>query len=149
LVHAEIEAYIEDRAWQTVLSSVRSWKTDRKPRHVISALLAFCRQTVDPPPSLEAAVDSASRAFKYLLDKNNGIKEDDVLRMLQPIGIDRGDLDGTWLNSLSSFGTLRGEIAHASVGVHKPVDPRSEFKSVRQLLAGVRDLDALIDELEP
>jgi hypothetical protein len=90
-----------------------------------------------------------SRAKKHWKDevykKNHGVKEANVLGLLLPLGVDGGDLDTTLLADLTSFGGLRGAVAHqSSVGVTTYADPKSEYDQANQLVTALVSIDTLV-----
>ncbi len=158
LVHAEIEAYIEDRAFELFDAAWKAWDTSRAPSRVMTALLAFSGHVMPTPPSRLGAAGKkdhddvtpiVARAKKTwreeVYKKNHGIKEANILALLLPLGIDGGDLDATLLADLTSFGGERGAVAHrSSVGITSLADPKAEYQRVKQLVADLRPVDELI-----
>jgi len=69
------------------------------------------------------------------------------LRILLPLGLTKSDIDRTWLNSLDSFGTARGETAHKSIGMQQSIDPATELKTVNEIIEGLKDIDHRLSEL--
>jgi hypothetical protein len=148
LVHAEIESFLEDRPVQLATKAFNDWRVDSKPRHTIAALLAFCRITDKNFGTLAECVGAAFATFNYMIRHNHGVKKEDILKFLLPIGVDRSQLDATWLSTLNFFGTARGEIVHSSVRVHQPIDPRTEYDTVaNKILPGLRELDELLSKI--
>ncbi len=142
LVHAEIEAFLEERASEVVTSAFDSWRADLKPRHTVISLLACLRPADKSFTSLTEAVGFSFGRFNQAIKDNNGIKQDNLQKFLPPAGVDWAAIDGTWLSTLNSFGTARGEVAHTSIRVHQPIDPKSEYDTVKiRILPGLRDLD--------
>lgn len=148
LVHAEIEAFLEDRASEVASTVFNSWIGDLRPRHTIVSLLAFLRPSEKSFKSVREAVGYSFAKFNEAVRNNNGIKEDNLVKFLPHVGIDWSAIDGTWLSTLNSFGTARGEIAHASARVHQPIDPKGEYDTVViNILPGLKDLDNSIQRL--
>ncbi len=147
LVHAEIEAFMEDRATELATKAFQSWRTDLKPRHTITALLGFCRASDKSYPTLLECVGAAFATFNFVVRSNHSIKEDDILKFLLAVGVQRSQLDETWLSTMSSFGTARGEVAHCSIRVHQPIDPRTELNIVSNILLGLGQLDEIMSSI--
>jgi hypothetical protein len=148
LVHAEIEAFLEDRATDLASKAFNGWRTDSKPRHTITALLAFCRFADKNYGTLSECVGAAFATFNYIIRHNHGIKEEDILRFLLAVGVEKAKLDATWLSTLSSLGTARGEIAHRSIRAHQPIDPRTEYDTVtNKILPGLQALDEIMSAI--
>jgi hypothetical protein len=148
LVHAEIEAFLEERASEVVTKAFDSWRRDFKPRHTLICLLACLRPSDKPFTTVADLVGFSFGRFNQVVRDNNGIKEENLLKFLPPAGIDWSAVDATWLSTLNSFGVARGEVAHKSIRVHQPIDPRGEYDMVRtSILPGLKDLDELMQGL--
>jgi hypothetical protein len=89
-------------------------------------------------------VVAALSQYRILHDKNNGVKEENLLRLILPVGIRRDDLDALWITNLNEFGRKRGEVAHRAVGAQQQIDPQTEWQVVKDLLIGLEKLDKLI-----
>src|SRR5487761_235660 len=108
LVHAEIESYLEDRAREVALRAQVSWKRHGRHSRVIKRLFHFHNRTDRPWKRFEKrreTIQACLNSYFSLINNNHGIKEDNVCKMLFPIGIAYAHLDVLWLSSLKSFGT--------------------------------------------
>jgi hypothetical protein len=148
LVHAEFEAYLEDRCWAVASGAIQQWKLDKKPRHVLMSLLTRCGPDASNGQTLADRIGKAGNGYHHLIQNNHGIRESNLMSLLQPVGIELTDLDGTWVSTVDSFGKARGEVAHTAVGAQRPIDPRTELTTVKQLRDGFGDLDELINSLK-
>lgn len=156
LAHAEMESYVEDVTSELFEHAWVSWTASGTPSRVLLGLLAFSGRSHSlPPPSLKAsgkvsldvgrAIDLAQAAWRHAHRLNHGVKEENILRLLLPLGIGATEIDATLLSDLSSYGSARGEVAHTSASkVTQYIDPESEYKKVRQLVADLLKLDELI-----
>jgi hypothetical protein len=163
LAHAEIESFLEGRVEEVVRQANKIWKTDKKVSKPLLALVAFSgRQMEEPPPSLKPAkaaqqkewdkklslterINIATRAFYEALKNNHGIKEENVLRLLLPIGLEVNDLDQFWLTNMNDFGKTRGEMAHTSFyGTQYQSNPKNEYDNISRLLEGLEALDKVL-----
>jgi hypothetical protein len=148
LSHAEIEAFLEERASEVVTRSFDSWRANLKPRHTVICLLAHLRPSDRPFTTVAEVVGFCFGRFNEIIKGNNGIKEENLQKLLPPVGIDWATIDATWLSTLNSFGTARGEVAHKSIRVHQPIDPRGEYETVRmRILPGLKELDEEMQDL--
>ena len=120
LAHAEIEYYLEERAWTKVIDAKKAWETGKTTRTLI-CLLGFSDLTMDKPPDtlkkpsnvkqdnhdkrleITEKINSAIKSFKKIIDNNHGVKEKNILALLLPIGIDSDDLDPAWLADMNTF----------------------------------------------
>ena len=153
LAHAEVESYLEDRAREIANNAYNKWSVDHRPRAVLINLLAFHLQQegLSAQKLREVlggtrqhtgdSVKSATQAYNKMLSDNHGIKEENVLRILLPLGIEAEDIDSVWLSAIHAFGTNRGETAHTSIRTQQPPDPESEFRVVSSIVGGLRKLD--------
>ena len=64
--------------------------------------------------------------------------------LIIPTGIDSSALDPSWIANLNSFGSKRGEIAHTSKKPSDAINPQDELRVVRNLIAGLKELDERI-----
>jgi hypothetical protein len=145
-----------------------AWETNKHVSRVILCLLAFSGKEMRlPPATLQASNEQKKKAWPELIDiaeritpvirdfnymirlKNHGIKEENLLSLLLPIGVDHSNLDPIFLADMDSFGTMRGAAAHTSSStvVRKEIDPAEELKRVEGLMPGIESVDALIDSL--
>lgn len=162
LVHAEFEAFIEDRVTDILDARYTQWQATRKTSRCLVSLAAYHEgvqvrneptSLLTPPqktsPLLEARIEKAKNALRYYAkSKNHGVKEVNLLKLLMPLGIEAHEFDLTWLATINSWATQRGEYAHQS-GTKLQVlpDPYDELRIARLLLQGFRELDSQIETL--
>lgn len=163
LSHAELEGFLEARAQEIAVASARVWKGERRASRTLVCLLAFSGRSHDaPPPTLAAPqpnkkddwedlleidhrIDAAVNAYIGRLKMNHGVKEENVLGLLLPIGVARFDLDPQLLAELNSFGSARGQSAHLGVVHLKEVpDPLTEHQRVEQIATLLAPLDVCL-----
>jgi hypothetical protein len=161
LVHAEIEAYLEDVTFDAAISGVSAWDKTKKVSDCLFCLVTsyHCGFEVDgldeeppfPPSSrpssydeIKEVVNVAMIQYRKVHDDNNGIREKNLLRLILPVGIRKADLDRLWVTNLDEFGKRRGDVAHKAVKAQQQIDPRSELQTIEALLVGLKKLDELI-----
>ncbi|MFN7656915.1 MAG: HEPN domain-containing protein, partial [Dolichospermum sp.] len=155
LAHAEIESYLEERAWEVVQNAKTLWTKGKTTRTLI-CLLGFSGLTMDKPPDtlkkpnnvkqdnhdkrleITEKINSAIKSFKKVIDNNHGLKEKNILALLLPIGIDSNDLDpnNTWFATMNTFGEKRSLVAHTSATSYMTIqtpDPANELNTVTQI----------------
>lgn len=165
LAHAEIESYLEDRAWEVVLNAKRAWDSTGKTSRTLICLLGFSSLTMDKPPDtlnkpirvsqdehdkrlrISKKIALSVNSFRKVIDKNHGVKEANILALLLPIGIDSNDLDPAWLATMNTFGEKRGLVAHTSAMTIQPPDPATELNTVQQITQELLRIDGLINTL--
>jgi hypothetical protein len=167
LVHAEIESYLEDIAREAVTKAIREWKASRKPSMILLSFLAAYHSGWDTnderanediirlakarsrvKDSVDEAINIAQKQYIACVRDNHGVKEKNFKQLILPLGVEIGELDGTWLTNLDSFGANRGETAHKTKRATGQINPEDEYKAVRKLLKGLRELDEKILEAQ-
>lgn len=167
LAHAEIEFYLEERAWEVVQNAKTLWAKSGKNTRTLICLLGFSGLTMDKPPDtltpqkgsktvkeekikISKKIDLAVESFKRVISQNHGVKEDNILSLLLPIGIDSDDLDPAWLATMNTFGEKRGLVAHKSATSYMTIqtpDPANELNTVNQITDELLRIDELINNL--
>ncbi|HUV56297.1 MAG TPA: HEPN domain-containing protein [Dehalococcoidales bacterium] len=168
LAHAEIESYIEDRAYEAALTATTEWENSKKVSKTLLGLLAFSGQTMGEPPDsvnpsqpsqtsnwddkirISNKIKTAMNIFYNAIINNHGIKEKNILRLLLPIGIEVDKLDPVLLADLNSFAEVRGEAAHLSASKYRAkqqINPKDELRTVESLANRLIDIDRCIDQL--
>ncbi|MFM5998761.1 MAG: hypothetical protein ACKPCI_09075, partial [Dolichospermum sp.] len=89
LAHAEIESYLEERAWEVVQNAKTLWTKGKTTRSLI-CLLGFSGLTMDKPPDtltpqkgsktvkeekikISKKIDLAVESFKRVISQNHGV----------------------------------------------------------------------------
>jgi hypothetical protein len=158
LVHAEFETYFEDFGISIASDAFDAWCLDRRPRSCLVSIAAFhvggLGKLPEELPALAKAtpgflrdrIETAKKHYCTLLrEQNHGIREDNLMQILLPIGIREFEIDRTWLSSIDSYGRARGEVAHGRT--QQPPDALTELGTVEQLLSGLRPLDEALTRL--
>jgi hypothetical protein len=160
LVHAEIESYLEDSARRIANESFKQWTATQIARPVIVHLLSFHSnlkaasqqdlkdeyasrvvRTVD-------AVQRAVGAFNAVLSNNHGVREDNILKILLPLGLRPAEIDANWLSTMDAFGVARGETAHKSIHTQQPIDPQTDLTTVTYLLKVLDQIDGTLRKIK-
>jgi hypothetical protein len=148
LVHAEIEAYLEDRGKDRVRKLERAWATSGRRSKWIRRLIhthnQMNKQPWQPVDWSTARVNSAINSYIGSIDANHGIKEKNVCQIMYPIGMEYASLNVTWLANMNSFGTYRGSLAHSSIKTHQPIAPEDAQAKVEEIVKGLAKLDRKI-----
>ncbi len=147
LIHAEFEAYFEEIGEDKAKKAFAKWKANRTKSNVLLSLASFHEGTIKEF-DIEKRINKALSNYINNLRHNHGIKEDNILSILLPIGLEHNDIDTTWLNTISSFGTNRGEIAHTSAKVQSPLDPPTLKNTINQILSEIRIIDEKLRKIK-
>lgn len=158
LVHAEIEAYLEEMAAEIVGKKIKEWDTSSKPSYAIISLLAAYHagwvmdeneesifspdKRKKPKEKIQEIVTRAHEQYRAtIIGQNNGIKVDDLKAIFLPLGVDFDTVDQTWLANMNTYGTDRGKIAHQAKRAQTQIDPKTEKDTVYALKAGIKEFD--------
>jgi hypothetical protein len=146
LAHAELEAYIEDRAKSRADLAHIHWQRSGNCTFVLSRLLLHHQDELEPIS--QNTVTKAVNSYIDKVDKNHGIKEKNLLSLLLPIGLIHRDLDTRLVTACNQLGRKRGQFAHASIKTHQQVDPKSERDNIRKnIVPELKKLDTKIRAL--
>lgn len=144
LVHAEIEYFIERCTLNKVNQIVANFKTTSTP-HIclLSIIFSFLKED-DNVKSLRRAgniidlVDYMNGKFHFIINQNNGIKEENLEKMFAPLGIDyRAYLGEILIAELNSLGSKRGDYAHNALHVKSIEDPSIAMRRTVTILRGL------------
>lgn len=131
LVHAEIERFVElivEDAISNLPRKIAAWKTAGHQSDLVDALVAYM-----------------DKALRDSLKKNNGVKSENLLNLLKPLGITGSQLDNIWLQTMNTYGDVRGGLAHNTRRAVQPIDPQTEQNLVyHQILPELDRLEHLI-----
>lgn len=150
LSHAEFEYYFEAVGEQKAMLALKKWVANHDYK---SKVLLYLSTFMDSTEKIKQANTSEDKikaiVGQYLitLKKNNGIKKEDILKILCPIGIEQDQIDNSWLNTITSFGSNRGEVAHTSARTQTLKDPKDIFADITYLMTELSKLDKLIKKL--
>lgn len=169
IAHAEIEAYLEERALEIANAAATAWTTHNQVSRTTLSLLGFSGHNMAvPPDTLEAPGENQRKAWpekteigtrlknavnayvRYVRVENHGIRERQIMAMLLPIGVAPTDLDPLTVADIDNFGRIRGEAAHSSTAGQLTVgiDPEAEFKTVKEIVKHLAPIDMLLDALQ-
>jgi hypothetical protein len=156
LAHAEMEHCLERLVTTTVKVAWAAYRSDRRPRTCLLALLAYYEgelggppRTLTPPQKSKRLLmnldDRIDRARNYhvgvVVRENHGLSEQNILRLVMPVGVASNELDPVWLADATSFTEDRGQAAHRSGSLQQVPDPTSELRRVRELAKGLAPVD--------
>ena len=147
LIHAEIESYFEEVSENKVKTAFKNWKAKRSRSNVLLSLVSFCGDDIHGK-DLEDRIHKALTLYISKLKKNHGIKGNNILDILLPVGIEHNSIDLTWLNTMTSFGTNRGEVAHSTAAVQQPLDPVTLKNTVMLIMTEVKKMDQEIKKIK-
>ena len=158
LMHAEIEAFIEERVSFAVEQTIKSWQEGKQLNRCAFQMLLRWRSDI-AEPNLAASVspqrDDVEAVLLFLRRKaldeirsNHGIKEDAFKRLASLAGMAADDHANLLLTSLESFGRGRGDVAHLPPGrVRSLSGPQDEADAAEKLLDQLSEFDDYIETI--
>jgi len=152
LAHAEIEAFCEDIVNEKAKTAKDLFDSHQRVtpvlRRIVSYYVGKNRKSWSEvrTPSADT-VRSASESHLTTVRENNGVKRQNLERLLYPLGVVDAHMNATWLAEMDSFGAKRGDMAHRSGGVVTAPDPPGEVATVGRLLVGLLTLDRALGGL--
>ncbi len=156
LVHAEIESYFEDIAKLKVQNALAQWTDSGTKSDCLLAIMTFCSHEINwdsisnvNKVKFDFRVNRVVSHFINKLGSNHGIKSTHLYKILLPVGVEEGELDNSWLNTMDSFGAQRGFIAHSTISAQNQIDLVTERNNINNnILPPIYDLDLLIKRLK-
>jgi len=170
LAHAEFESYVEDRVRDLYLAAISAWVENNVMTKIVACMLAFSSTEIDDVPTTKVPVQAnqkqkwnrkiklvgriskCANSYRHIIETNHGIKEENLLKLLLPIGIEADEIDDIWLAAMNSFGEERGSVAHSSGSNYRTKtlpDPKTEMDKINNVLEGLKVIDTLLDQLIP
>lgn len=125
LSHAIFEEYIEQITLSTATEALRKFTAESTITTTLVGLISsgiigridedgISRKLKrEPFEDIGLFATTSFGRFKSIVSNNNGIKKDDQLKLLLPVGVDPETEDPATMAALDGFGTKRGNIAHA------------------------------------
>lgn len=157
LSHAEIEYFIESIILLKIDKEKKKWGKNHSTTNCISNILAFIKielpntgshlSEITSGNDFQFRVNKILNHYEEIIKHNNGIKEENVIPMLIPLGIDYLKINQTLLNNMSSFGVHRGGTAHNSSRVQNLINPQDEINMVTQIIRDLSDIDSLVNRI--
>lgn len=144
LCHAEFEDYFESIALYLLSTAERKW-TQRKVANYNLVALFMWHEKIAKNDTCESKANMIIADFRKEIKGNHGIKEENIKKLFTPLGYKIDDFDATFISTLSSFGTLRGETAHTSANkTQQPLDQNTELSRIDNLLENIMDFEEVI-----
>jgi hypothetical protein len=149
LAHAEIEEFLEKLA-RFVTERARRNSSPPRCSPTVSRLIVY--KSVRGKEKIESVTEetiaSAVTYYENIVNRNHGIKPDNLFSIFMPIGLTHDDFDPLLMNDLNAFGTLRGGIAHTAARLQQGSSPSTEKRKVENILSGLSHLDQKVRALQ-
>lgn len=147
LCHAEFEDYFESMALKLLEKGERKWSKQGVANYNLASLLVF-HEKIEKMHDTQTKVHKIIVDYRQLIRDNHGIKESNIKKMYEPLGYSIDDFDPVFLATLSSYGELRGEIAHSSMKHTRQLfDKYDEHNKLKEILRGITQFEKVIDSI--
>lgn len=159
LTHAKIEEYFESYGLEIINEASKKWKNKRTiPLSILSLVAYYGYRLPDIPTKIILHQNELSKNIISLEERiekvvnyynsdirvlNHGIKETNLLRILLPLGVRVEDFDATWISTVETFSSLRGEAAHKGF-VKNEFNHLDILENVKKIKEGIKSLDKVI-----
>jgi hypothetical protein len=150
LVHAEIESYLENAVLEVWSKCDAEWKKRKKVIAPLKFLIMFSASKFegnDQQLTKDTRITQVLNAFQNIISYNNGIKKKNILQLVIPLGVDYSSIDQTWLTTIDSYGSSRGQVAHNSFSIQQQLDRSVELENLLLVLNGIKEIDTVIQGL--
>lgn len=155
LFNAELETYFEALAKRVAKHAEDEWVTRGKITIAFAALSASSLSSISAPQQ-DDQIQTASYLdrkfrdeltnFRRSVNRNNGAKSHNILKMFVPIGIDETLIDPALIAECDALASRRGTLAHqSSHGVISLIDPRDDFDKTNSILSMLKDFENLVE----
>ncbi len=144
LIHAEFEEYFETIAMACVENYGHNKISHAQFRSCSYFMLCYSPRSFEgEADDTKKRIEQAILLYKRMINKNHGILSKNILKIILPLGYPIARIDQTWLNTIDSFGTFRGEMVHHSISKIKKLVSYNYFdRNVMEIiLSGIKDVD--------
>lgn len=147
LCHAEFEDYFESVALKILALAEKKWMDKHVANYHLASLLVY-HEKIEKKGDIQTKVYKIITDYRQLIRGNHGIKENNIKKMFEPLGYNMNDFDVAFLATLSSYGELRGEIAHSSIKhTQQSFNKYDEYNKVEEILRGIKQFEEVIYSL--
>lgn len=144
LCHAEFEDYFESVALSLLKIAEEKWNNKKIANYNLAALFMW-HEKFTKSETCETKAGMIIADFKKEVKNNNGIKEDNIRKLFGPLGYRIDEFDATFISTLSSFGSTRGETAHTSAKkAQQSLDQSTEISRIDNLLSCISQFETVI-----
>lgn len=143
LCHAELENYFETICIKIISKSKALYDDKSIVTKPLFSLSIMSEKNFDEKnknfTTNQARLDKLYSNYFANIKNNNGIKEENLKKILPHIGIDMDSVDDVLLSQLTAYGVKRGQTAHSTKKVIRGF--KDEVASIDSLLKNLEDLD--------
>ncbi len=150
LAHAEIESYIEGIVLNIWKECHSEWINNKRVLPSLAFLIMYSSSQFKANEHqliVDKRIEQILTTYKTLVSSNNGIMRKNILQLFIPLGIKYTDVDSTWLSTIDSYGSSRGDVAHTSFAVQRQLDKNDELNNLVLVIKGIKEMDLKLQKL--
>ena len=146
LCHAELEAYFETTALRILEKAEKKWKSKHCANYNLACLFLYAEAIKNRNFSIATMVGKAVTDYRRSVERNNGIKSDNIKKLYQPLGFKMDDFDSCFLSNLDQLGSQRGAFAHQSFKTIEITSKNDIFKKIDDIVEEIKDFESVLNE---
>lgn len=146
LCHAELEAYFETTALRILEKAEKKWKSKHCANYNLACLFLYAEAIKNRNFSIATMVGKAVTDYRRSVERNNGIKSDNIKKLYQPLGFKMDDFDSSFLSNLDQLGSQRGAFAHQSFKTIEITSKNDIFKKIDDIVEEIKDFESVLNE---
>ena len=158
--HAEVENYLEEIASKIVSKAEKYWKENDRVTNAIAAMLVYrLPKEVSVPDdptdqnkskTVDTIISQAISNQKQVIQRNNGIKSQNLSDLFIPIGMRTEQFEGPLVIQLENLGERRGDQVHknSQVSLSNLRDPFIELTDIETLISEIEAFDQVVKSLK-
>lgn len=147
LCYAEIESYIEDLATELLENSIEKWEQNKIANYNLASLFMW-HDKIEKKMDVIQKANYIFKQYREIIKENHGIKEHNIRKLFTPLGYSIDDFDAVFISDITSWGGLRGEVAHSSARrTTTQLNLTDEIKKVDGIVNGLKDFQNKLNEV--
>ncbi len=116
LIHAEFETYFEQLGFFVISNYQNNTLTKRQKAKINYSIICYGTKVYEgASETITNRIEGNIVHLKGVIANNNGIKEKDILKIILPLSFPVAQINQTWMNTINSFGSMRGDLIHNSL----------------------------------
>jgi len=134
LAHAELEGFLEFCALEAVEIVEAAWRNQVRMRALCTLIFFHHSQASGEYEISEKTVVKALNFYRSTVGTSHGIKVKNLYALFLPLGFVHTDFDETWLATMNSFGSTRGDSAHNWMKTRLRINPDDVKNDINNII---------------
>jgi len=146
LCHAELEVYFEKKALKVLERAKKKWESQHCANYNLACLFLYAGAIKNQNTPISTMVGKVIADYCQKVDRNNGIKQDNIKSLYRPLGFKMDDFDSILMNNLDQLGSQRGAFAHQSFKTIEITSKNDIFKKIDDIVEEIKDFERVLYE---